>query len=88
MRRSDSCPTWAIAGRSASSASASAIGWKLPLLSIRPDVDVDQRVVVHRVELDRHRALEDVDELAERAVDLRAHPERERVLHRAPGRPA
>ena len=37
MRRSDSWPTCAIAGRSASSASASAIGWKLPLLSIRPD---------------------------------------------------
>ena len=30
-------PTWAIAGRSASSARARAIGWKLPLLSIRPD---------------------------------------------------
>ena len=59
MRRSDSCPTWAIAGRSASSASASAIGWKLPLLSIRPGRDVDQRVVVHRVELDRDGPFED-----------------------------
>ncbi len=37
IRRSESWPTWAAAGRRASSASASTIGWKLPLLSIRPD---------------------------------------------------
>ena len=37
IRRSESWPTWAAAGRRASRARARTIGWKLPLLSIRPD---------------------------------------------------
>src|SRR5438445_89517 len=36
MRRSDSCRTWATAGRMASKASARTTGWKLPLLIRRP----------------------------------------------------
>ena len=83
IRRSESWPTWAAAGRSASSARARTIGWKLPLLSIRPDATSTSGLSSMRVELELHRGRRSVDELAERAVDLRADPERQRVLDRA-----
>ena len=83
IRRSESWPTWAAAGRRASSASASTIGWKLPLLSIRPDAMSTSGLSSIALSSSCTASRRWRDELAERAVDLRPHPERQRVLDRA-----